>query len=137
MDFILPISVKGIIVDNNQVLLLKNERNEWELPGGRLEVSEKPEECVIREIHEELGINCIVDNIIDSWVFEVFQGKYVFIVTYLCKCNDTSNVLISEEHLEYSWVQLKDLENVFMPEGYKQSIKKAVLHNNSAIKRDC
>lgn len=43
------ISVKGIIIDNDHIILLKNERNEWELPGGRLEL-ETPEECVIREI---------------------------------------------------------------------------------------
>ncbi|MFS0783156.1 NUDIX domain-containing protein [Bacillus sp. 1P06AnD] len=46
----LPISIKGIITENNQVLLLKNDRDEWELPGGRLEGHEKPEECLKREI---------------------------------------------------------------------------------------
>lgn len=42
--------MKGIIIDNDHIILLKNERNEWELPGGRLELEETPEECVIREI---------------------------------------------------------------------------------------
>jgi len=124
----LPISIKGIIIENNHVLLLKNDRNEWELPGGRLEVDEDPEKCLIREIYEELRLNCMVNCIIDSWVYEVFQGKYVFIVTYLCKCNDTSNVIISEEHLEYRWVQIEDLDDVIIPEGYKQSIRSAVLY---------
>lgn len=128
MGIALPISIKGIIIENNHVLLLKNDRNEWELPGGRLEVDEDPEKCLIREIYEELRLNCMVNCIIDSWVYEVFQGKYVFIVTYLCKCNDTSNVIISEEHLEYRWVQIEDLDDVIIPEGYKQSIRSAVLY---------
>jgi len=30
-----PVSVKGIVYHNDKVVLLKNERDEWELPGGK------------------------------------------------------------------------------------------------------
>jgi ADP-ribose pyrophosphatase YjhB (NUDIX family) len=33
----LPVSVKGVVLDEEKVILLENERGEWELPGGRLE----------------------------------------------------------------------------------------------------
>lgn len=125
MSLKLSISIKGIIFNNENVLLLKNERNEWELPGGRIEEYEKPEECLVREVQEELGINCTVENIIDSWVFEVLKGKFVFIVTYLCKCDNPSNIFISEEHKEYKWVDFGGLEDINVPEGYKESIQKA------------
>ncbi|MEH7226704.1 NUDIX hydrolase [Bacillus sp. JJ1566] len=125
MSLKLSISIKGIIINNENVLLLKNERNEWELPGGRIEEYEKPEECLVREVQEELGINCTVENIIDSWVFEVLKGKFVFIVTYLCECDNPSNILISEEHQEFRWVNLEGIENINVPEGYKESIRKA------------
>ena len=32
-----PVSIKAIIIDDNKVLCLKNERNEWDLPGGKIE----------------------------------------------------------------------------------------------------
>ena len=32
---VLPVSVKGVVVDNDRVLLLLNERGQWDLPGGR------------------------------------------------------------------------------------------------------
>ena len=33
-----PVSVKGIVYHNGKIVLLKNERDEWELPGGKLEL---------------------------------------------------------------------------------------------------
>jgi 8-oxo-dGTP pyrophosphatase MutT (NUDIX family) len=50
-----PVSVKGVAVQGGRVLLLENERNEWELPGGKLELREDPADCVVREIREEAG----------------------------------------------------------------------------------
>ena len=31
-----PVSIKGVLVEAGRVVLLENERDEWELPGGRL-----------------------------------------------------------------------------------------------------
>jgi 8-oxo-dGTP pyrophosphatase MutT (NUDIX family) len=42
-----PVSVKGVAVQGGRVLLLRNERDEWELPGGKLEVGEDPAACVV------------------------------------------------------------------------------------------
>ena len=50
-----PVSVKGVAVQDGRVLLLENERAEWELPGGKLELGEDPADCVVREISEESG----------------------------------------------------------------------------------
>jgi 8-oxo-dGTP pyrophosphatase MutT (NUDIX family) len=45
-----PVSVKGVVVRDGLVLLLRNERDEWELPGGKLDLGEDPAACVVREI---------------------------------------------------------------------------------------
>jgi 8-oxo-dGTP pyrophosphatase MutT (NUDIX family) len=50
-----PASVKGVVIRDERVLLLRNEREEWELPGGKLELGEDPAKCVAREIYEETG----------------------------------------------------------------------------------
>jgi ADP-ribose pyrophosphatase YjhB (NUDIX family) len=49
-----PTSIKGVILDGPKVVLLRNERDERELPGGKLELGEAPEDWVSRE--EELGL---------------------------------------------------------------------------------
>lgn len=51
-----PVSIKGVVACTEKVVLLKNERKGWELPGGKLEEGESPEECVEREVFEELSL---------------------------------------------------------------------------------
>ncbi|MBL8687386.1 MAG: NUDIX domain-containing protein [Alphaproteobacteria bacterium] len=64
-----PVSVKSVIYLDDKIILLKNERDEWELPGGKLDPGESPESCVVREVFEELSISVQIDRIIDSWLY--------------------------------------------------------------------
>ena len=48
-----PVSVKGVLrAPTGEVVLLLNEREAWELPGGRIELGESSTECLAREIAE-------------------------------------------------------------------------------------
>ena len=120
-------SVKGVLFLDGRVPLLKNERDEWELPGGRLEFGEDPEACVVREIGEELSVNVRVRSILDSWSFEALPGKRVLIVTYFCESDDkASECRISHEHKELGFFDPAELGVVPMPEGYRRSIRTAL-----------
>ena len=59
------ISVKGVLIEDGRVVLLENERGEWELPGGRPEPGEEPTAALVREFAEELGASVRVGRIID------------------------------------------------------------------------
>lgn len=118
-----PISIKGVVIQANKVALVKNDRNEWELPGGRLERHESPEECVRREISEELGINATVRTILDTWVYEVYENAAVFIVTYGCLADPAETLTLSDEHRDLGLFSLEEIEGLIMPEGYKRSIR--------------
>ena len=93
-----PVSIKGVLVEAGRVVLLENDRDEWELPGGRLEPGEDPETCLAREFAEELGAVVVVAGIIDCWVYEVLPGREVVIVTYGVERRDQEELRVSDEH---------------------------------------
>lgn len=54
------ISIKALIQDeNNKFLLALEDNGTWELPGGGLDFGETPQECLPRELKEEMGITTI------------------------------------------------------------------------------
>lgn len=117
-----PISVKGVVLHTERVVLLKNEREEWELPGGKLEPGESPEVCVIREIHEELGLQVSTGPLLDSWVYHIATGVDVLIITYGCYPAPFTGVTHSSEHKAVGLFTLQEIQALPMPEGYKKSI---------------
>ncbi|WNL40012.1 NUDIX hydrolase [Halomonas sp. PAMB 3232] len=117
-----PVSIKGVLrLPNGQVVLALNDRDEWELPGGRIEVGESAPECLAREFKEELDVEVRVSSIIDSYLFEVIPGKQVFIVTYGCELVGPFAPEVSDEHLRIATFALDALP-ANLPPGYAHSI---------------
>ena len=125
-----PVSVKGVVEVEGRVPLLRNERAEWELPGGRLEAGEALEAAVEREVLEELGLAVECRRLVDAWTYlPAGSGAAVVIVVYDCALRDrattTPPLKWSAEHSNARWFDVAALAEVEMPEPYKRSIRRA------------
>ena len=119
-----PVSVKGVIIRRGRVILLRNERDEWELPGGKLELDETPASCVTREIAEELQLEVEPARLVDSWVYTIEPGVNVLILTYGCIETREADAVPSDEHRQLAWLEIDELDSLPMPDGYKASIRR-------------
>ncbi|MFE3584111.1 NUDIX domain-containing protein [Streptomyces vinaceus] len=126
-------SVKAVALDQDgRVLLLRNEREEWELPGGRLEIGPptgsnpadaSPEETLERELLEETGWTVESGEILDAWVYEPLPGRRVLILTYYCTVHTPDAVpVVSHEHSRIGLFAEHEVPDLTMPDGYKRSI---------------
>lgn len=120
-----PVSVKGVLIVNHQVLLLKNERNEWELPGGKLELDEEVETCVIREIKEETDLDAEIVSVLPPYIYKVLDIIPVLILPFECSTQSFDNMKISHEHKEIGIFSIHDLDHINLPQGYRNTIKLA------------
>ena len=116
-------SVKGVILDRGRAVLLRNERGEWELPGGRLEAGESPEECVAREVLEELGLTVEVGPLLDAWVYEPLPERRVLVLAYGCVAGDVARMAHSTEHTAVGSFEVDGLGGIDLPVGYARAVR--------------
>ncbi|MFC4517792.1 NUDIX domain-containing protein [Streptomyces ehimensis] len=120
-----PVSVKGVALDSQgRVLLLHNERDEWELPGGRLEPGDPdPQTALEREIAEETGWQVTAGPLLDVWLYEPIPGRRVVIVAYGCTVLTPDEApVVSHEHKKVGLFAPGLVPGLAMPEGYKKSV---------------
>jgi 8-oxo-dGTP pyrophosphatase MutT (NUDIX family) len=128
-----PTSIKGVLLVGDSVLLVKNAREEWELPGGRGDEGEDHAQTLSREFAEELSIDVCLSAPIDSYLFEVIPGRPVFIVTYGCTLMGEFRPSISDEHTEHCLWPVARLSEIRLPVGYKRSIEAWATRPNQSL----
>ena len=86
----------------------------WEFPGGKVEPGETPEDTVIRELHEELGVTidkpCLAPLTFASHSYETFH-----LLMPLFVCRRWRNVPVAREGQETAWVRANRLRSFPMP----------------------
>jgi 8-oxo-dGTP diphosphatase len=80
----------------------------WEFPGGKLEIGETPEECLIREIKEEIDIN-LSNFCFSPLTFSLNEYDEFNILLLLYVCREWEGIILGKEKQELKWVFPKDL----------------------------
>lgn len=127
----LGVSIKGVVRVQEEVLLALNERDEWELLGGKPRLHEDPINTVAREIFEESGLMVKVGPLLDCWTYRIAAHISVLIVTYDCPVPQKAETRASSEHQELQWWSVDELSNLRIPDGYRTSIRSALGPNVS------
>lgn len=78
----------------------------WEFPGGKIDQGESREECLRRELLEELGLNVRVGKSLPS-VTHDYPASTVTLYPFICSI--VSGEIVLHEHAEISWLRPEEL----------------------------
>jgi len=119
---------RSVIINDDKILLVneKSDKSYYFLPGGHVEFGETIEEGLKREIKEELGVRIkefeplfMVENIFEKKDLKRHEFNHVFKVE-----PETYEFNITEDHIEFSWHNVSDLQNInLLPEKLKNKLK--------------
>ncbi len=101
----------AIIVENNKILTAKRSSSMphsgfWEFPGGKIEEGESSENCLMREIKEELNCEIHIHKKLPAFTHQHLD-KHIELQPYVCSiANGTPQPL---EHSEIRWLNTSEL----------------------------
>jgi len=97
----------GCLQKNGKVFIAKRKNGGWEFPGGKIEPGESKEECVIREIEEELGIKTTVKGPAANSSVPL-DGKIIKLSCFFLSWDRNQQIKL-QDHAEYAWVRPQHL----------------------------
>jgi len=125
----------GVVKHGDKYLMTKRkhpmrELNKWQFPGGGLEHGEKLEDCVIREIKEETGLNVKPVKFVPK-VFEIYRELlgdwHGILIVYVCKMIDNSQrVVLNDEASEHRWATADEIRKYDSLLGLTEIINEVV-----------
>lgn len=92
--------------EDNEVLTVQRGSGssnplKWEFPGGKIEEGESAEECLLREIREELSMGIVICERLASVEYD-YGTKQIELIPFICDTLDELPVL--SEHMAYKWL---------------------------------
>jgi ADP-ribose pyrophosphatase YjhB (NUDIX family) len=123
------VAQKAVIIKDGNVLLVRDPREEkeiWELPGGRLNVGEDPKEGLAREIFEELGVDVDVHDVLHVEQFlQGSEGNNTLMIAYRASLSEPEAVLLpdSKEIAEVRFVPVNEVLDLNLFPEYRRTLE--------------
>jgi len=119
MTKLLLVAACALIDPDGRVLVAqrpegKNMAGLWEFPGGKVESGERPEEALIRELGEELGI-AVKEPCLAPFAFASYAYAEFHLLMPLFVCRRWEGTVCAKERQALKWMRPKDLNSLAMP----------------------
>lgn len=120
-----------ILIDNRKEEILDEANKKWEVPGGKIEFGETPEEAVKRELIEETGYNAKVKEMIpysnvSMWEYPDYM-QHTVIFFYICDLENDEHIDMRDNRINtYKWITSEELEKYNFLPGNKEAIEIAI-----------
>ena len=108
------IEVVAAVIQHGQSILATQRgygqwKGWWEFPGGKIQPGENHEQALVRELHEEMDTDIVIDRYLATVEYD-YPDFHLTMHCYLCHLTDGHYTL--KEHLSAQWLNAETLQNV-------------------------
>lgn len=101
----------AVIIENGRLFLTRRPPGDplagmWELPGGKIEGEESPQDCLARELQEELAMGAEVGDILATTIYHYHHGSFEMMALAATRTSD----YVLHVHDTARWVARDDLD---------------------------
>jgi 8-oxo-dGTP diphosphatase len=105
--------------DDEKVLVVQRGKDsdhplKWEFPGGKVNPGETFEECIVREINEELSLDIIICASLKN-VEHDYTNKRIRLIPFIC--DTLMDLPVLNEHVAYRWIEASRLAEIDFSEA--------------------
>ena len=127
----------AVVHRNGKILIAQRNENDflggyWEFPGGKIEPGENMEQCLVREVFEELGIQ-IKPSLFIKRADYTYPEKKVALFFYLCDWVSGEPKKIDCQ--DFAWVTPEEMRNYKFPDGDDDMINELIKNKNYYFKK--
>jgi 8-oxo-dGTP diphosphatase len=99
----------------------------WEFPGGKIQAGETAEDCIVREIEEELSIQINVLYALEPVTFD-YGNKQIRLIPFVC--NIVSGEIVLSEHIAQKWSDFGERASI----NWSGADRELILKNQEILK---
>lgn len=121
------IAVGAVCTHLGRLLLIRRGRGaaqgQWSVPGGHVEWGESLHEAVVREMHEETGLEVVVDRFL-GWVERIVEPYHYVILDFAVTALDPSQTPVAgDDAAEVAWVPFAEVSEYALVGGLYEFLR--------------
>jgi len=121
-----------VVNDRREVLLVTSKKwgDKYTVPGGHIELGERAEDAIVREVKEETGLDCVAVEllIVQQAIYpkDYHKHEHYLFMDYVCRATSSDVRLDGRELQSYIWVKAEDALKLDLEEFTRNFVAKYV-----------
>jgi len=121
-----------IVNDGGEVLLVQSEKwgARYTVPGGHIELGERAEDAIVREVKEETGLDSVAEEllIVQQAIYpkDYYKHEHYVFMDYVCRAQSSEVRLDGRELQTYIWVKPEDALKLDLEEFTRNFVVKYI-----------
>ena len=128
-----------VVRSNGDVLIVRSNKwnNKYTVPGGHIEIGERAEDAIKREVKEETGLDVEVEKllVVQQAIYPRFYHKHehFLFMDYVCRSQNSDVNLDGRELQSYTWISPKEALKLDIEEYTRNFVLAYILYQETGI----